>query len=888
MSFTVYCTTLAYSKTITKTFINGVPTGPNQVYRKVSLNITMVQLLNNLNAYEADGNISFELGSTGQLIINFNVPGTYGYTNLTTPTDTITTFDLETITIVPPETLPVLDYKDISIRIFDTYTNTRILQNELAQASACKIDSDGGDDLYKSIMASKLLFNMYVQDSVDAHFIHLFSGDEQRYRVEVVGVANDLTEQLIWRGFLLPDQYQEPYTNGALFVDFTASDMIGSMKGKYLAPWYYQNTFPIAQVLSYCFAATGLEQNIIVNPSVVPSNNLYSWQNITVDLRAFIDNDKLTDCYTIIESLMKSMAMSLYSFRGYWWLMGIHRKGEVDFTSFQFDSNGTRIADLINSKNLVDVGYALQPTPSFIAITPWKKVNVNFKADGSKNLYSDRVVKVAKEELSSTTYSTGNVTIGTLPHVQDEIYGNLCIKSWQPTLDWAYLLLDGSTNRLAWKVNIWGSSYNDYNAGFDGYNYTEANVLNNYIDCLERPYVTPGVLYELQLEFAIENVIIVINPGDKQRIDEKCVAGDYDKLIPWQFFIDGVEKYSNRPSINGSNTKYEVTAQISDYGDYHVNFTYKLTFQFRTDVDGYVKFRILMPILKNGVNAADSIDANTNIGYGCVFFADKLKLTALEGLSENGDVSAIRPINFTQQLDHDLSITSTVDNSVLSSFGLNTPISNDYIKTIDRTLNAYPKWGYHFYAPATALELDLQTFQSTSALKKLLFAEDKKRCCFMETAAGIRTEFSSLWYFFNNPTVRIGYLTGYDGYPNIPKGYKYYPNVASNDVLKYMQVDYAPENFANRLNWKLYGSSIVSNYPKAIARVLHGVQPEMVYRLEAGALRLLWPNDLLEFYFDDHDRVFIPTKLNLDLFAGKTSFVATESKFVELSDISYE
>ena len=103
-----------------------------------------------------------------------------------------------------------------------------------------------------------------------------------------------------------------------------------------------------------------------------------------------------------------------------------------------------------------------------------------------------------------------------------------------------------------------------------------------------------------------------------------------------------------------------------------------------------------------------------------------------------------------------------------------------------------------------------------------------------------------------------------------------------------MHVEYGQENYANRLNWKLFGSSEVQSYPKALATALHGVQYEMLYRMEATALALIFPDNLVGFYFDNTDRNFIPTKLSLDLFNGKTSFVATEAKFNELTDIIYE
>jgi hypothetical protein len=90
------------------------------------------------------------------------------------------------------------------------------------------------------------------------------------------------------------------------------------------------------------------------------------------------------------------------------------------------------------------------------------------------------------------------------------------------------------------------------------------------------------------------------------------------------------------------------------------------------------------------------------------------------------------------------------------------------------------------------------------------------------------------------------------------------------------------------LRWKLVGSTTVDTFPKTVAKALHGIQSETMFRLEASALALLWPCNLIDFYFNNEDKVFIPTTLNLDLFAGKTKFIATEAKFTELTDIQYE
>ena len=880
MSFSVFNVALGYSKWLSKTFVSGTPSAVNHVQIGATLADTMVNLLANLNANDLDGISTFEASGTNGFYVNLSVAASWSFANLTDPGSTITTLSTETITTLEPITLSALNYNHLSIRIFDTYVNERVLIEELASATACQINWNGGDDLYKEFVSSECVFNMLVPEADDAHFIHLFSGDEQRYRVELIGIDAEENEQLIWQGFLLPDQYNEPYQQVSFFVDFTATDMVASMKGKYLKPWFYQNTIPIAQVFAYCLSATGLNQNIIVKPSVVPDADLYLWNAIGVDMRAFADGEKYDDCFTIIEKLLKSNVLSLTNFRGYWWLEGIHRKSELETTNYQFDVDGNRVADIVVNKNVVDCAGSLQPTPNFTAVTPWKQVNVNFDLKGTKNLYSTNVVALDKPQIYSTQYTSGNYVGPAAPTPVTEVYNVGKIKDWKANLNSDFFYVNSNFKRLMWKTLL--------PSGFDNYNYTEAMALNNYLECKEQPFVKPGVLYEIEAEFFIERMIVSV-PNTPEVMRLKLANGDYDKLFPIQMFIDGVEKYSNRPSFGGnSNLRYEAVGNFTTTTGQLIDVTFKLKYQFKVEVQGQLGFRILMPIFENGTGAVDGTESQTNLNFNCFFYCNALKLTALEGYEENEDTIAARNINYTQELDHDLEVSCTVDNSVLNSFKIGYPLNNEYFKTIDRSVLPYEIINYNYFSPTTLLPLNLDTFKINYNILNLLFADSMLKSCFIETATGEQSLFDSLWYYFNNPTSRLGYLTSFTGFPVIPKNYKAYPDVDPDDVLKYMHVQYAPENYANRLKWRLYGSDVVDTYPKTIAKALHGVQPEMIYRLEAQALKLLFPDCLIDFYFDNQDRNFIPTTLKLDLFNGKTSFVATEAKFTELTDITYE
>jgi len=878
MSLTVYNTALGYSNTLSKTFISSFSLQPNQVQRGATLTETMVNLLANLNANELDGNATFTASSTNGFYVDFNIVENYSYTfssgtyiaDYTVSAETVTPVYLEPITLEP------LDVKDVSIRIFDTYTNDRILIEELASASACKIDWDGGDDLYKSVMASKLVFNMLVPEAEDVHFLHLFSGDEQRFRVEVVAIDANEIEQLLWQGFLLPDQYNEPYQQVSFFVDFTATDMLASLKGKYLPPWYYENKLPIAQVFAYCLAQSGLHQNLLVAPALIPEGNFNLWHSINVDLRSFIDGEKFKDCYSIVESILVSQMLTIYSYRGYWWLEGISRKNNTSFLNYQFDTDGNRIADVIFEKKIVDCGGSLQPTPMFTALTPWKSVNVNCDAKGTNDFFTDNIVSVANTKAFYSYYQSQGLSLaffGTIPF-QYQFLGVIRNKKWIENINSSFVVRDFNNGKnLMWSTDPFLVDDNNYN-------FTEAMVLTNYLECPEQPYVKPGILYELELEFSFS-----INVYNSNFI-EKLKDGYYDKLVPFQVFINDIEKFSNRPSFNSqSDIRYKI--QGTDKGINNTyDLIYTLKFNFKTEIEGFLKFRVLMPILKKSLGGAE------NITCPSVVIFEKLSLTAVDGYDENKDTIGVRDVNYTQELDYDIKITSTIDNSVLNSFGIGYPVSQDYFLTIDRTNDAIDVTTNHVFTPATLLDLIYSTWIIPNDLFQLLFTKYGSKKLFLEKASGIKELFTSVWYGvkrIGGPTApRMGFLKSYEGFPVIPKNYKAYPDVAADDVLKYMNVRYASEDYSKRLKWRLWNSAVIDTYPKTVAKGLHAVQPEVMYRLEASALKLLFPTDLIDFYFDNEDKNFIPTRLQLDLFNGKTTFIATEAKYVEFEDISYE
>jgi hypothetical protein len=447
------------------------------------------------------------------------------------------------------------------------------------------------------------------------------------------------------------------------------------------------------------------------------------------------------------------------------------------------------------------------------------------------------------------------------------------VREWRQNLSPSYRVRDWNNGKtLFWSIDFFTVDGNNYNS-------TESQSLNNYIEAKEQPYIKSGVMYNIKAVFFLNSFNSYNSASD---FKEKLDAGYYDKLVPFQIFIDGIEKYSNRPSFAPDT---ELRYEIQDTGSGNVHrLRMTLDLNFKVDVSGFLKFRILMPIFQRSLGGGD------NISIAAQMSCEKLELAPVEALDENDNVVAVRPINFTTVKSYDLKITSTVDNSVLNSFKIGYESTDNYFYSIDRSLDNLSFTGRHYFNPATVLNLNFNTWESTFELWDFIFSQMNSKKLFIENVSGVRTAFESLWYGkkLSTSPPRLGYLTSYTGFPNIPKNYKAYPGIVSTDVIKYMDVKYPPENFANRLRWKLVGSTTVDTFPKTVAKALHGIQAETMFRLEASGLALLWPCHLIDFYFNNEDKVFIPTTLNLDLFAGKTKFVATEAKFTELTDIQYE
>lgn len=836
---------------INKTFVTGSPIYSNQVKIGASLADTINNLYLNLITYSPDSNVEIVNRMFEDSIeVNFIELQDYYFYISEAPgnIDSDVTFFVDPEPVVIPALDP-LDIKDFSIKIIDTYTNSLPMIVEFPQQGACKIDWDSGDDLLKELMPSKLEFNMLVPSRKDVNFIHLVTGDEKRYRVELNAIDATNNSQLVWQGFLLPDQYKEPFTSSVLFVDFVATDNLGTLKGKYFEPWFYYNKFPIAELFAMILKMTGLNQDLLISPSVMPAAVRTDWYYINVDLRPYYNGKKFEDVYKILTAVLKSNLLTLKNYRGFWWLEGATRRKDEVGEMYRFDTDGKYVGRMefekLKKESMISEGSAM-----VTVVTPWKKVNFNFDAKGDKNMLPEAVAVLEVKDIFfgfNTTYLWSAAL-----QCSDRWF-----KNWDYNLNSDFLY----------------NFFNNTNANYqklgsilpEDYNYTEAEALVNYIECKETAFVKPGVLYAIELEFFVNFINSSSNP----------VSGlNYDKMIPFQIFLNGVEFISNRPSFNGGGQyQYIVTNATRSV---HTGSTFKLRHEFRVDSPGYLTFRVLVPIA-NGL-------------LWNIIWVEKLKLEIVEDYEITENLLGVRSINFTQELDYDVAFTCTQDKSVENSLGLGLPIDSNYYTVLKApSVYTYTFETQHFFPPNTALELSFVGFEIGDYLYNLLFVENWKRACFLEKSTGEKIPFDNLYGSTSlQIEKRASFLVDYDGNPVIPKNYFKYTDFADTDSIQVMYVKYGWEDFTQRLFWKIYGSSTVDEFKKILISAIHNINPESLYRFEGQILDRIFPDDLFVFYFDNEERNFIPSKVSIDLFNTKTTLVATEAKYEELTDITFE
>jgi hypothetical protein len=246
-----------------------------------------------------------------------------------------------------------VDGTPVVVNIYDTKTTTTGATNfiDLGYGPDKKYPAtpftdstiDNNNDKFNTIRAKQATI-CFFSGSYDASFFS--SGEDNRFYVEALVPS---TGNIIFRGFILADDNQQPLLPDPQIVTLTATDNIGTLKEIALVDSSGLNPrgkHKIIQYISWALQQTGLQLNINLADSFFEESfpDLPAFDNVYLDGKTFEKDINVSeDCYTVLSKIF-GYRLFLSQISGEWWIQNIDEYGLPNAKVFRFDYQGTYLS----------------------------------------------------------------------------------------------------------------------------------------------------------------------------------------------------------------------------------------------------------------------------------------------------------------------------------------------------------------------------------------------------------------------------------------------------------------------------------------------------------------------------------------------------------------
>tara|TARA_B110000037_G_scaffold221947_1_gene294745 strand:- start:397 stop:2655 length:2259 start_codon:yes stop_codon:yes gene_type:complete len=476
-----------------------------------------------------------------------------------------------------------MDITSISIKIFDTHDNDLELVEEFAQRGGINFQYHGGDDRFSKIVGSELSFSMMVDDMSDAKFLHLFTGSETRYRVEMQDTSVVESPVILWRGFLMPNQFEEPWTNTVFFVKFTATDGLGRIKQTKLPASFYNVKTGISVVLADCLKQTGLVLPIYIAPAIVNAVVNLKYSQIAVNTAAYDDGKKQLNPYQIIDNILVSIGCKLFQWKEVWYVVGINRFADSTIVFEEYDADGVYVQQ--TTVNRLENTVVFEENPIVSVQSPFKRVIVEWDKNLSDSIFPKDI------SYQPPVYIADWSAEGPIKYWEKS---SADFVTGLTSYDFVTLLKFGvgtyfynpQTNPLPVENPFYISVYQS----------TVSDDLDaNYIS-LEDPIYLEGSLgadkyVSLTLEFRLMSFTELRTVFD---------AGGLDDSFQFDLTLDGVTIVSNKPAFTDSDG-FQIQLSMAEH-DYRVDAILKVE-KVPINANGYLDLKLSAPVGSLGAAA---------------------------------------------------------------------------------------------------------------------------------------------------------------------------------------------------------------------------------------------------------------------------------------------
>lgn len=264
------------------------------------------------------------------------------------------------------------------IRYYDTLDEGAATVVHDARRGSVRLNYNGDEEKIQDIIGSVLYLEVFDKEALDGKFKDFYTADETRWRVEVwyVDIIQPDRTRIFWQGFIMPEQYEEPYKAGNIPVKVTATDGLGRLKGKYLDDAYYEDEYTVMQFITACLLKTGNAFETYFSPAII-NYHKKQWDEINKSGARFMDGDDKLDCYDILQSLLQDMLCVVYQEWATWFVVGVNKLAVPELIYVRYNTTGGVIDKALGVRTPYDVAGLVLKSPTVGVVTPYKNIEVS-------------------------------------------------------------------------------------------------------------------------------------------------------------------------------------------------------------------------------------------------------------------------------------------------------------------------------------------------------------------------------------------------------------------------------------------------------------------------------------------------------------------------------
>lgn len=766
--------------------------------------------------------------------------------------------------------------EQVTIKIIDTQDNHVVLER-FAQQGAPVLSWNGSDDNFQTIMTSELNFNMLSDGAQDGRYLDLFTGDESRYMVKVekvAGVDDSARSYLLWQGFLLPDQYSEPYENVNFFVNFTATDCLGILKDHLFNMLPYNVNETVVRIIAMCLKKTNLYQDIYISEAFKLES--VEWRNVFLNSANFRGEAELgeylqdlTDydsCYDVLDKILKALGSTLFSYGGKWYIIGWNKKHLVLDSFKVYDFHGNYKSTQQQVKEFHGAVY-FDEQPWVYSNAPLKGVDLKADLDFNENVY---------EDYNTVKYDWfNNMVYDCRPLWNEGSYFDLGVGDANA----AFILTQSGMVSLRKPKELTIFSYKlKPTATVNANRYISIKSANQKFVSRKEQGGSVFLDFELEVFAAMPFVGTANSDVIKQRFD----AGNYNNAFRIDIYIGGVLKASTRKETTIFNKERSIDLSFSsgniiesrpgeDFKTGNENVIagkWKINLLEYAD-EGKIDIRFYQPQFPNGAP----------VDFSEIFVAniDVKDLHDSQKYSYNS-----RAINFSKKEKYDLPFWESKSDLTHKNFKVNYgPFKNwqfgNAKSNIVLTNRQETDISVIYDVSTTDADWLIKNYEEAEITKDGVTYFMKDVFGFFNVLEGYYllpdSSGTSQLVFSKKMINNLFYLwQPFDGFTI--KTYKY-------DAV-YLQNATEP-NRDQSLRWVRYGSNVVTGYGAAYGRAMLDVKADMYVRVDTTVKKIVSPLDIVQFNWVV-ERAFWISNLSMDFSNGKTKVMLCECSYRNVND----